>query len=75
MYAADEFTWSVGWQVSVVFFLFISRFLSCLDHRVVSLASFLCIFESNPSHLNICNFVSLIQYNNMSLGTENTVMK
>ena len=22
MYATDEFTWSVGWQVSVVFFSF-----------------------------------------------------
>ena len=44
MYATDEFTWSVGWQVSCSFFSFSSRdFSFVLDYRVrvVSLASFL----------------------------------
>lgn len=49
MYATDEFTWSVGWQVSCSFFSFSSRdFSFVLDYR--SLSRIILAFL-NPTHL------------------------
>lgn len=48
MYSTDEFTWSVGWQVSCSFFLFHLEISFCLDYR--SLSRIILAFL-NPTHL------------------------
>ena len=61
MDATDEFTWSVGWQVSVVV-VFFHLEISLFVWIIVSLSHHSCIFEY-PTHLieTSANFVLLIQ--------------
>ena len=69
MYATDEFTWSVGWQVSVVV-VFFHLEISLFVWIIVSLSHHSCIVEY-PTHLietsvilycsfNITTYVTII---------------